>query len=36
MASCGGKTGVFRVKDIKKMETNIYSFVKREIIVSYF
>jgi len=37
VASCGEKTGVFRVKDIQKvLETNMCSFVKREIIASYF
>jgi hypothetical protein len=37
VASYGEKTGVFRIKDIQKnLETNMCSFVKREIIVSYF
>jgi hypothetical protein len=37
VASCGEKTGVFRIKDIQKnLETNMCCFVKREIIVSYF
>jgi hypothetical protein len=37
VASCGEKTSVFRIKDIQKnLETNMRSFVRREIIIKVF